>query len=206
MVNWSEGTRGQLLARLRRSKRTINELAIDLGISDNAVRVHLTALQRDGLVQSAGLERSTGGKPPRLYETTQKAEELFPKAYGLVLTELIRLLQEERGSDGLKTLLRELGARAGGGRSRNAPDIADRVEHAAEVLRELGGDVDVELDGSDWMIRGYACPLSAVTSEHSEVCCMAESLVGEITGGKVTELCTRGDRPRCAFRISAEPS
>src|SRR5687768_9921707 len=87
-------TRTRLLELLRRSRRSINELAAAVGISDNAVRTHLSALQRDGLVEPAGTERSTGGKPAQLYEITPDAEELFPKAYGWTLGGLLSLLEE----------------------------------------------------------------------------------------------------------------
>ncbi len=196
-----EGTRRQLLQLLRRSRRSINELARALGISDNAVRVHLAGLQRDGLVEPAGVERSTGGKPAQLYQITAAAEELFPKAYSAVLSTLIAVLGEEQGREEVTRLLRRVGGRAAEG-SRSADDsLEGRVREAASVLRRLGGDVEIGRDGDDWVIQGYACPLAAVTSEHAEVCCLAESLVGEITRAPTAEFCARGDRPRCAFRI-----
>ena len=46
------------------------------------------------MVQTAGVERATGGKPAQLYEITPEAEEMFPKAYALVLSSLIQLLEE----------------------------------------------------------------------------------------------------------------
>src|SRR5690606_23239457 len=74
LMNWTESllgvTRAHLLALLRRSRRSINELAKALGVTDNAVRIHIAAMQRDGLVQTAGVERGTGGKPAQLYEIT----------------------------------------------------------------------------------------------------------------------------------------
>ena len=206
MATWlrqvAEGTRGQLLVLLRRSTRTINELASALGISDNAVRMHVAALQRDGLVESAGLERATGGKPAQLFEITREAEERFPKAYALVLGELIGVLEAEQGRGAVTRLLREVGARAASGSGPPAAELEGRVGQAAAVLRALGGDVEVERRGEEWVIQGYACPLSAVTREHAEACSLAETLVGEITGAPTREDCVRGDRPRCAFRVS----
>ena len=45
-------TRGRLVTLLRRSARTVDELAHELGLTDNAVRAHLATLERDGLVAS----------------------------------------------------------------------------------------------------------------------------------------------------------
>ena len=44
-----ESTRGQLVALLRRGTLTVEEMAQSLGITDNAVRSHLTVLERDAL-------------------------------------------------------------------------------------------------------------------------------------------------------------
>ena len=91
MTNWVERltgeTRAQLLRLLRRSRQTITALADAVGLTDNAVRTHVAALERDGLVEPVGTQRDTGGKPARVYALTGEGEELFPKAYALVLGE-----------------------------------------------------------------------------------------------------------------------
>jgi predicted ArsR family transcriptional regulator len=197
------GTRAHLLVLLRRSRHSINELAAALHISDNAVRTHLSAMQRDGMVEPAGIERSTGGKPAQLYEITPEAEELFPKAYGWALDELLRLLEEREGREEVKALLREVGRRAAEGQDTGGSEEA-RVRAAAAMLRQLGGDVEVEQNDAGWRIQGYGCPFSAVTARHEEVCSLAESLVERITSLSVTECCNRRDaRPRCAFQVAA---
>lgn len=203
-MNWIDrvlgGSRGQLLALLRRSRRSINDLAAALGITDNAVRTHVAAMQRDGMVQPAGIERATGGKPAQLYEITTDAEEMFPKAYALVLNTLLELLEEREGRTGVVALLREAGTRAAAtGVPEEAEDV--RVRRAVEALQRLGGDVELERMESGWTIRGYGCPLSAVVSEHHTACQLAESLVAAITALPVRECCDRSGRPRCAFEI-----
>jgi predicted ArsR family transcriptional regulator len=208
MTNWFDrlvgGTRGELLTLLRRAERSINELAGKLGISDNAVRMHVASLQRDGMVEPAGVERATGGKPAQRYRLTTEAEELFPKAYAVVFGELVRVLEEEQGREGVVRLLRKVGARAAGEGAGGLPD-AERVQRAAAVLREMGGEVDVERTESGWRIQGHGCPLSGVVGEHDTVCTLGEALVGEVTGLRVSECCRRGERPCCAFEITARP-
>src|SRR5688500_9708343 len=89
MTNWVERlvgeTQAKMLQLLRRSRRTINDLSESLGLTDNAVRTHVAALSRDGIIEPVGTQRDTGGKPARLYALTEAGEELFPKAYALVL-------------------------------------------------------------------------------------------------------------------------
>lgn len=195
-------TRGEILGMLRRSACSVNDLAAALGITDNAVRTHLAGMQRDGMVQPAGMERATGGKPAQLFEITAEAEEMYPKAYAFVLSRIVELLQEQQGAEWVESLLRTLGSRAApAGATDPSTDVASRVEAAADVLRELGGDVAVVQEEGGWKIRGFGCPLSGVVSEHATVCTLAESLVAEITGQPVRECCDRSGRPRCAFRV-----
>ena len=64
---------------LRRSGRTVEELARALDLTDNGVRAHLAVLERDGIARQRGSVRrgSGGGKPAYVYELTSEAEELF---------------------------------------------------------------------------------------------------------------------------------
>lgn len=194
-------TRGRLLVLLRRGRKSIADLGVALGVTDNAVRTHIAALERDGLVEPAGVQRDTGGKPARLYGLTDQAEELFPKAYAVVLSALLREIELQDGRDRVLALLRVVGEKAAAAHATVAEGLEARVEAAATVLRGLGGDVEVERAGEGWRLCGYGCPLSAVAAEHAEVCALAEALVAEITGRPVREECDRSGRPRCAFRI-----
>lgn len=204
MVNWLERltgeTQGRLLALLRRSHQTITSLAKVLGLTDNAVRLHVAGLRRDGLVEDVGAQRDTGGKPARLYGLTREGEELFPKAYALVLGELVREIVQTQGRERAIELLRAVGARTAATAGR-APDAAHRIHAAADVFRSLGADMDVLEEPSGWRLQAYGCPLSAVTSDHAEVCELGRAIVEEVTGGRVTECCERGERPRCGFAI-----
>src|SRR5919202_1888957 len=105
-----ETTKGRILALLRRGSRTVEELAGALGISDNAVRPHLGALERDGVVRQRGV-RPTGGKPAAVYEVAPEAERLFTSAYVPVLTQLVAVLEERLTPGKLESLLKEVGRR-----------------------------------------------------------------------------------------------
>ncbi|MBO0700718.1 MAG: ArsR family transcriptional regulator, partial [Zavarzinella sp.] len=77
-------SRGQVLALLRRGVQTVGELAAALELTGNAVRAHLTGLERDGLVRPMGTRRGPR-KPTVTYAVTPEAEQLFPKEYGPIL-------------------------------------------------------------------------------------------------------------------------
>jgi predicted ArsR family transcriptional regulator len=203
-------TRMRLLRLVRGASRSIGELAPALGISENAVRGHIAAAERDGLVRQTAHRRPSGGKPARLYELTPEAEELFPKAYAQAFSELVRMLREEDGDeaaiDRLRRVGRRLGARAaasaGGSATLAGASIASRVATAAAVLESSGGSVEVFEDAAGWTLRSDGCPLSGVVTRDPDVCALAESLVAEVTGRPVVETCRRNGRPLCAFHVA----
>ena len=205
MSNWIQRLIGEtqvrILGLLRRSRQSITSLADALGLTDNAVRMHIAALHRDGIVDQVGTERDTGGKPARLYGLTPEGEELFPKAYALVLGKLVEEIVRTQGRARAVELLRAVGAQAAGAAPRGA-NPKRRMEAAAQAFRDLGADAEVEKAGKGWRLQAYGCPLSAVTAGHPELCELGKALVQEVVGEPVTECCQRGDHPRCAFEIS----
>jgi predicted ArsR family transcriptional regulator len=198
-----ESTRGRVVALLRRSEQTVGDLSRELGLTDNAVRLHLSALERDGLVEQHGRRREWTGKPAFVYRTTAEAEELFPKPYDLVLSELLGVLEERHERAYVEQLLRAVGARLGASAAEATPDLRERVKHAATVLTGLGGLAEVQEDEEGFLLQGYSCPLAELTAGYPETCLLAESLVSELVGAPAAECCERGERPRCAFRIAA---
>ena len=207
-TNWEgkffESTRGRIVTLLRRSGRTVEELARAVALTDNGVRGHLAVLERDGIVRRRGSVRrgSGGGKPAYVYELTSEAEDLFPKAYEPALGGLLDVLAERLGLEESGALLRSVGRRLAEGRTVPTDGTRARLEAAAGVLNELGGLAELEEQDGTLVIRGYSCPLSAVTPNHPEVCHMAEALVAEVAGVQVYERCDRSERPRCCFEVA----
>lgn len=205
--NWRdrilESTRGRVVALLRRTERTVSDLARELGVSDNAVRLHLAALERDGLVEQSGSRSEWTGKPAVLYRTTADAEGLFPKPYDAVLSALLSELEREHDRPGVERLLRQAGVRLGAAASIPGGDLGTRCASAADVLTALGGLAEVIEEGDGYRIQGYSCPLADLVAEHPLTCQLAEALVSELVGVRVAECCERGERPRCAFRVAA---
>jgi predicted ArsR family transcriptional regulator len=199
-----ESTRGRIVALLRRSGRTVEELARALGLTDNGVRAHLATLERDGIVRQRGsVRRGTGGgKPAYVYELAPEAEDLFPKAYAPVLLRLLDVLSERLGPVESEELLRVVGRGLVEGEAAASDGARARLEGAVEVLNELGGLAELEEREGDVVIRGYSCPLAAVTPDHPEVCRMIEALIAELAGVPVREHCDRGESPRCCFEVA----
>jgi predicted ArsR family transcriptional regulator len=198
-----ESTRGRIVVMLHQRDYTVDELAHELKLTDNAVRMHLANLERDGLVQQRGLKRG-GGKPAFSYSVTPEAARLFPKAYGPVLRQLLDVLAEQMGPDALEVLLRTVGQRIAATRhapTANGRTLRARLDVAGGVLNDLGGLAEVEEQDGELLIRGYSCPLVAVVPGHPEVCSLAETMLTELIGVPVRECCERGEPLRCCFEV-----
>jgi predicted ArsR family transcriptional regulator len=193
-----ESTRGRIVALLRRTSRTVDELAAALDLTDNAVRAHIATLERDGLVEQRGVRRGTS-KPAFAYDLTAEAEQLFPKAYGPVLAHLLTLLTEQLGAEAVDDLLRTVGRRIASEQPPAGVSLESRLDLAAHLLTDLGGLAEYEVTEDQIVIRGYSCPLAAVAPDHPAACHLAESLVSEIIGVPMHEECAREGRPRCTF-------
>ena len=204
LLNWNqrffESTRGRIITLLRRASRTVEELAQALELTDNAVRAHLATLERDGLVRQRGARRGSG-KPAFVYELTPETEQLFPKAYGPVLRELLNVLNEHLPPDEVETFLRVVGRRIAAQWSSPPGDLPARLEAAVNVLDELGGMAELELRDDTYSIHGYSCPLAAAIPGHPEVCHLAEALLTELVGVPVHEQCERGESAHCCFVV-----
>jgi predicted ArsR family transcriptional regulator len=200
-----ESTRGRIVDLLRRSARTVDELAAQLEITDNAVRLHLGALERDGVVRAAGLRREgMVGKPATIYEIDPDADALFSKAYLPFLSTLLASLGDRLESRELRAIMRDVGHRLAGDPSVDESSLASRVGLASKVLNELGGITTVQRaeTGRGLVIRGCGCPLSSAVNANECVCLAVQTMLADITGAEVRERCDRsGERPQCCFEI-----
>ncbi len=202
-----ESTRGKLVDLLRRSSHTVDELAAALGITDNAVRLHLNMLERDGVVRSRGVRREGAvGKPATIYEIDPAADPVFSNAYLPFLSTLLAALGDRLTVRELRALMRDVGQRLAGQTAPSATTLRASAESASRALNELGGLTQIESGETarSMRIRGCGCPLSSVVIQREEVCLAVQTMLAELTGRDVREHCDRsGERPQCCFEIGA---
>jgi predicted ArsR family transcriptional regulator len=200
----ADATRGRLLALLREGTWTVDDLAARLDLTDNAVRFHLTALERDGGIAKAGVQRRSGaGKPAVLYSLTRAADEAFSRAYAPVLAACVEELRAIMSGSQLAAFLERVGKRLVGEQKAAGGSLQKRIAGASELLNSLGGITAVERSGDSYRIVGRACPLAtAVEADHC-VCSVVTSLVSSVVDAEVKESCDRSGRPRCCFEISS---
>ena len=197
-----ESTRGRIVTLLRGTTKTVNELAAELELTDNAVRAHLLSLERDGLIKQSGIQRGTR-KPHFSYELTPEADNLFPKAYDALLNQLITVLKGRLTPAVLEQVLRDVGRSLAEAHPADHEDgdLESRVEQGLMALEAIGGAARIEKENERLFIRGENCPLAVAVAEHPEVCTLAETLLSEIIGAQVQERCNHDGPPRCRFAV-----
>jgi predicted ArsR family transcriptional regulator len=199
-----DSTRGRVAALLRRGAHTVEELAAALGLTDNAVRAHLAALERDGLARQSGVRRQpAAGKPPAVYELDPDAEPLFSRAYAPVLAAMVEAVADRLPPGETEAVMRDVGRRVAARLGvRPSGEIEARVHAAAAILAALGGDVEIERTDDALVLRGCGCPLAAAVSRRAESCCAVEELLTQVIGGRGAPRGDPGARPRCRFLIA----
>jgi DeoR family suf operon transcriptional repressor len=188
---------------LRRSPLSANEIAGKLGMTHNAVRNHLSALLRLGLVHEGSLRRGPS-RPTVVYELVPRAESAFSGAYVPFVAHLLRALGERMSPPELDDLMRSVGRGLAGEWPRLRGDLGEKVEAANALLGQLGALTEVESLNGGFVINGHGCLLSEAVHGRPEVCQAIERMLMELLDVPVTQCCERGERPRCCFRV--EPS
>src|SRR4051812_35936749 len=108
-----QSTRGKILGFLRSGERTVNDLAADLELTDNAVRAHLASLERDGLIHQVGTQAGFR-KPHALYALTPDAEQFFPKSYGPLLSLVLDVIGKKLSVRDFRSAMRSVGKTVAG--------------------------------------------------------------------------------------------
>ncbi len=190
---------------LQRGIHTVWEIALRLGLTRNAVRSHLLALERDGLVHRVGSEPGTR-RPHEIYQLTPRAQKYLAQASSATLSAVITAMKNVLPAKTLPKLLAASGevlASRFGTYHREKP-LASRVQSAARVLNSIGGAAQIEKQGDGFCILSQGCPLAGVTADHPETCYMIEKFLAGLTHAPVRESCLRGMHPRCRFNVGAD--
>jgi len=194
------GTRGRIIDLIRRSPSTVSEIAATLDLTYNAVRGHLSALERDGLIRT-GAPRRGGTRPSAVYELAPGVDDALSHAYMPFASHLVRTLGESLPEPQLDELMREVGRRLSTEWPRAQGTVTQRVERASALLQELGAPNEIRRTNGTLEIRGFGCLLAAAVHGQPHVCRAMEALLGAFLGIAVRECCDRGERPRCCFAI-----
>ncbi|KEX93449.1 HTH domain-containing protein [Pseudomonas umsongensis] len=177
---------------------SIDELAEHLAVTRTAIRQHLAALERDGLVLR-GETRPTGRRPEQLYQLTDHAREQFPRQYQLLASALIDEVADIIGPEALATLMRNLGRKLALDREQQVVDETKIVQH----MNQAGYEAEVFFRSSgDQEIVAHNCVFHRLAAAHPVVCELDLALIGALGGAEVehTECMVRGGNV-CRFKL-----
>jgi len=203
---FQDSTRGRVVELLRLRSRTVDELAAELNLTDNAVRTHLATLERDGIIRQEGVRRGPGaGTPASIFGISPKAEPKFSNAYIPLLLSLLEELATRHDTREMEDLMARVGQRLAEPYTANG-DRNARVRAATDLLRELGAVAEVVEEDGKVIVQGYGCIVGLAVSENPAVCRAIEALLSAVTGEPVREKCVRGERSSCCFHVGANGS
>lgn len=192
----------RVLDRLRHGPETVEQLASDLGVTGNAVRSQLAALEREGLIRR-GDPRPTARRPSHTYRLAPGVETMFCQVYIPFLDELLHVLAGTLEPRKLNGAMRAVGRRLS--ILQAPPSLAGRVAAVAASLDEMGGDTEVKTRGNGgitYVIHGRSCPFDAVVRSHPAICVAVESMVAAATGARSRQSCHQaGDKPHCLIEV-----
>lgn len=184
---------------------TMDEMIQELSISRNAVRQHLTNLQRDNLIETSSLNQ-TGGRPSHVYTLTNNGLELFPRHYALFSNLLFRAIRKKLGSKGAKKFLVDIGndiANEFSAQVSKQPSIEGKVSATVEIMKELGYESRMEKKrGKLPEIVASNCVFHQLATEYEEVCDLDLTLLANLTEYKIEhkECMVRGGKC-CRFGL-----
>ncbi len=203
-------TQKQLLKLLLKDKSglTVDKLSIDLKITRNAVRQHLAALERDGLV-AQGATRPSGGRPQQLYMLTDKGKEIFPRHYSWFAQLVIEGIKREHGAEGLSERLSEIGSSVAEQLRTQNPGLKtheQKVERLAAIMDQLGYNAwNASAANKAPVIEADNCVFHELAIKNPEICHFDLAMMGTFTDSEVDhqECMARGGNV-CRFKFTAK--
>jgi predicted ArsR family transcriptional regulator len=197
-------TRMEVLELLRRKGRCSAEtIASDLGVTPNAVRQHLTNLERDGLVVSHP-ERSGRGRPALLFSLTERADSVFPKRYGQLATMVLQEVQEMGGPDALDEVFSRVAARHADAiqPALDGLDFDEKLRRVVAWIARAGTLAEQTETEEGVKVTIHNCPFRNTALKFPQVCTITPQLMSRLLGTNISQADSihRHD-PYCSFVV-----
>jgi predicted ArsR family transcriptional regulator len=202
-------TRMEVLELLRRKGHASAEaIASDLGVTPNAVRQHLTNLERDGFVSSQP-ERRARGRPSLLFSLTERADSVFPKRYGQLATMVLQEVQEMGGEDALDQIFARVAARHAKVIEKDLEglDFDHKLTRVVAWISRAGTLAEQTQTDEGVKVTIHNCPFRNTALKFPQVCTITPHLMSLLLGTAVSQSDSihRHD-PYCSFVIQRPPA
>lgn len=158
-------------------------------------------------MQEAG-ERRGRGRPATLYGLTEAGEARFRENRDQVLQSVFAALHAGADETRVRSLLRDAGTRLARRMlcDKTVPEedaaLADPLDTALELLRELGGRESVRQTQDGAEIIGFVCPLGEYARDYPAVCEFVAGFTEQVVGAPVEDRCLHTGEPVCVLSVS----
>lgn len=214
----------RVIDRLKRvDSATVAELAADLELTEMAVRLHLGALEAEGLIAKRapasdnepgqegvrGKGRARGrGRPAVSWRLTAAADGLFDDRHADLTVDLIATVRKTLGADALQKVIDTRGASQIAAYSQQVGEgpVGERVRALAEIRTREGYQAEVRAeDDGVWLLIEHHCPICSAAKACSGLCASELDVFRAVLGNDVTIERTQHllqDGRRCVYRIT----
>jgi len=202
--------RREMLAYIKaHASATIAQLAVELGVTDEAARQHVLYLENQGWIlgRTARAEPARVGRPVTWYSLTEAGDHLFPKHYDQLSVTLIDTLVDNCGRDALEHALgaiteaqvREWKPRLEG------KSLVERIEMLREFYFEDDPHMSVDRSKGETILVERNCPFQTVAMTRPQLCSTTVSTLTRLLGVRVErrQRFQNGDG-KCAFHVLAD--
>jgi predicted ArsR family transcriptional regulator len=193
----------EILELLRRKPLSAEGISCELGITPNAVRQHLTNLERDGLVRSEP-QRAKRGRPALLFSLTERADSVFPKRYGQLASMVLQEVRELGGEPMLDEIFKRLAERHA---SEIEPQLEDkdfeaRLQKVVAWIGRAGTLAEAQPADEGVRVVIHNCPFRATALKFPQVCTITPHLLTQLLDVPVSqEMSIHRRDPYCSFVV-----
>jgi DeoR family suf operon transcriptional repressor len=196
------GVRAELLVALKKAQPlSAHELGEQFGLTANALRRHLKALEDDGLVRYQREVRGVGA-PVFTYSLTPAGEALFPRSYVQVLATALEAIRAQTGDAAVEAVLEAEWKRLA---DEAVPvletlPIEERAPLVAELLTAKGYMAQVD---DTHTLRIHNCAVREIVERFPEACAVEAKYVEKLLGVPLVRGAHRRDGcSHCEYGVS----
>lgn len=156
------------------------ELAERLGITDVAVRRHLSLLSDEGMLTERTVKQDRG-RPVTRYGLSERARELFPHRYTEMLGDLLEYMRDHRELSGFLRWRQEREA-AQYAHVVDADDVTDRLEQLVAALNDAGYEATLTEDTDGFQLTQTHCAVFDAAKDHPQICAHEAAMFRRVLG------------------------
>lgn len=206
------GVRAELLVALKKAQpMTAQELGEQFGLTANALRRHLKALEEDGLVRFVREVRGVGA-PVYTFSLTTAGEALFPRHYVPVLANALERLEATQGHAVLTSVLDTEWQRLVLDADPIVTDLPlnERLSLVAELLTARGYMAEAVESGEPGetgvgTLRIHNCALGEIAERFPEACAAEARALERLLGVPLVRGAHRADGcGRCEYGVLSQ--